>query len=67
MKRTKMFAMALALTLLGLAGCETAYGPNPFDNDRFKLGFGSAPTAATRDGGYPMPDGNVLLWTRIKF
>ena len=61
-----MFAVALALTLLGLAGCETAYGPKPFGNDRLNVGLGNAP-AAKQYGGYPVPGRNILLRTLVRF
>ncbi len=66
MRRTTMFAVALALTLLGLAGCETAYGPKSFGNDRLNIGLGSAPTTK-QYGGYPAPSGDILFRTRVKF
>ncbi len=66
MRKTTMFAMALALTLLGLAGCETAYGPNPSGSDRLNVGLGSAP-ATKQYGGYPVRGGNILLRTRVSF
>ncbi len=66
MRRTTMFAVALALTLLGLAGCETAYGPKSFGNDRLNIGLGSAPTTK-QYGGYPVRGGNILLRTRVNF
>ena len=66
MRRTTMFAVALALTLLGLAGCETAYGPKPLGNDQFNVGLGSPP-AANQYGGYPVRGGNILLRTRMSF
>ncbi len=66
MRRTTMFALALALTLLGLTGCETAYGPEPFGNDQFNVGLGSAP-ATVQYGGYPVRGGNILLRTRMSF
>ncbi len=66
MKRTTMFAVALALTLLGLTGCETAYGPKPSGNDRLNVGLGSAP-ATKQYGGYPVRGGNILLRTRVSF
>ncbi len=66
MRRTTMFAVALALTLPGLAGCGTAYGPKPFGNDRLNVGLGSAP-AAEQYGGYPVGGGNILLKTRVSF
>ncbi len=66
MRRTTMFAVALALTLVGLAGCETGYGPKPSDNDRLNVGLGSAPTTK-QYGGYPVGGGNILLKTRVSF
>ena len=66
MKRTKMFAVALALTLLGFGGCETGYGPKPSGNDRLNVGLGSAP-ATKQYGGYPVPGGDFLLRTRVSF
>ncbi len=66
MRRTTMFALDLALTLLGLAACETAYRPEPFGNDQFNVGLGIAP-AANQYGGYPVPGGNILLRTRVNF
>ncbi len=66
MRKTTMFAMALALTLLGLAGCETAYGPKPSGSDRLNVGLGGAP-ATTQYGGYPVRGGNILLRTRVSF
>ncbi len=66
MRRTTMFAVALALTLLGLAGCETAYGPKPFDSDRLDVGLGNAP-ATKQYGGYPVAGGNILFRTQVRF
>ena len=66
MRMTTMFAAALALTLLGLAGCETAYGPKPFGNDRLNIGLGNAP-ATKQYGAYPVRDDNIVLRTRVKF
>ncbi len=66
MRRTTMFAVALALTLFSLAGCETAYGPKTSANDRLNVGIGSAP-AAKQYGGYPVRGGNILLRTRVSF
>ncbi len=66
MKRTTMFAVALALTLLGFGGCETVYGPKPSGNDRLNVGIGSAP-ATKQYGGYPVPGSNILLRTRVNF
>ena len=66
MRRTTMFAVALAVTLLGLAGCESAYGPKPFGNEQFNVGLGSAP-ATKQYGGYPLRGGNILLRTRMSF
>ena len=66
MRMTTMFAVVLALTLLGLAGCETAYGPKPFGKDRLKIGLGSTP-AKIQYGGYPVRDDNILLRTRVSF
>ncbi len=66
MTRTTMFAVALALTLPGLAGCETAYGPKPFGDDRLNVGLGNAP-AAKDYGGYPAPGGDILLRTGVSF
>ena len=66
MRRTTMFAVALALTLLSLEGCETAYGPKPSGSDRLNVGVGSAPTAKEH-GGYPLPGKNFLFRTRLRF
>ena len=66
MRWMSMFAVALALTLLALAGRETAYGPKPFGNDRLNVGLGSAP-ATKQYGGYPVRGGNILLRTRVSF
>ncbi len=68
MRRTTMFAVAvaLALTLLGLAACETVYGPKPSGGDRLNVGVGSAP-ATKQYGGYPVRGGNILLRTRVRF
>ena len=66
MRRMTMFAVALALTLFGLAGCETGYGPKPSGNDRLNVGLGSAP-ATKQYGGYPVPGSNILLRTRVNF
>ncbi len=61
-----MFAVALALTLLSLEGCETGYGPKPSANDRLNVGIGSAPTTK-QYGGYPVRGGNILFRTRVRF
>ncbi len=61
-----MFAVALALTLVGLAGCETAYGPKPSGGDRLDVGLGSAP-ATKQYGVYPVRGSNILLRTRVNF
>jgi hypothetical protein len=61
-----MFAVAVALTLLGLAGRETGYGPKSFGSDRLNIGLDSAP-ATKQYGGYPVGDGNILLRTRVSF
>ncbi len=61
-----MFAVALALTLLGIAGCETGYGPKPSGNDRLNVGVGSAP-ATKQYGGYPVRGCNSMFRTRVKF
>ena len=66
MRRTTMFAVALALTLIGLAGCETAYGPTPSGGDRVDVGLGSAP-ATKQYGGYPVRGESILLRTRVRF
>ncbi len=66
MRRTTMFAVVLALTLLGLAGCETRYGPKSSGHDRLNVGIGSAP-ATKQYGGYPVRGGNILLRTRVSF
>ncbi len=66
MRKTTMFALALALTMLGLAGCETAYGPKSSGNDRLNVRVGSAP-ATKQYGGYPVRGGNILLRTRMSF
>ncbi|MFQ5494436.1 MAG: hypothetical protein ACE5FR_12680 [Rhodospirillales bacterium] len=66
MRRTTMFAVALALTLLGLAGCETAYGPKAYGVDRLNVGVGSAP-ATKPYGGYPGRGKNILFRTRVNF
>ncbi len=66
MKRTTMFAVALALTLLGFGGCETVYGPKPSGNDRLNVGLGSAP-ATKHYGSYPVRERNILLKTRVSF
>ena len=66
MRMTTMFAVVLALTLLGLAGCETAYGPKPFGKDRLNIGLGSAP-ATKQYGAYPVRDDNIVLRTRVNF
>ena len=66
MRRTTMFAVALALTLFGLAGCETAYGPKLSGNDRLNVGLGSAP-ATKQYGGYPVRGDSILLRTRVNF
>ncbi len=66
MIKMKMCAVALALTLLGLAGCETAYSPKPLGNDNLNFGVGAAPTAK-QQGGYPLPDKNFLFRTRVRF
>ncbi len=68
MRRTTMLAVAvaLALTLLGLGGCETAYGPKPFGNDQFNVGLGSA-LSTKHFGGYPVRGGNIVLRTRVSF
>ncbi len=66
MRRTTMFAVALALTLFGLAGCETGYGPKSFGSDRLNIGLDSAP-ATKQYGGYPVGGGNILLRTRVSF
>ncbi len=66
MIKMKMCAVALALTLLGLAGCETAYAPNPLGNDKLNFGVGAAP-AAKQHGGYPLPDQNFLFRTGVRF
>ena len=64
--KMKMCAVALALTLLGLAGCETAYAPKPFGNDKLDLGVGTAP-AAKQHGKYPLPDKSFLFRTWVRF
>ena len=66
MKRTTMFAVALALTLLGLAACEAVYGPKLSGGDRLNVGVGSAP-ATKQYGGYPVRDENILFRTRVRF
>ena len=66
MRRTTMFAVALALTLLGLAGCETGFGPKPSGNDRLNVGLGSAPVTK-QYGGYPAREKNILFRTRVSF
>ena len=68
MRRTTMVAVALTLTLtlIGLAGCETAYGPKPSGSDRLNVGLGSAP-ATKQYGGYPVRGGNILFRTRVSF
>ncbi len=66
MRRTTMFALALAVTLLGLAGCETAYGPTSLGNEQFNVGLGSA-TATKHYSGYPVRGGNILFRTRVSF
>ena len=66
MRRTTMFAVALALTLLGLGGCETAYEPKPSGNDLLNVALGSAPTTK-HYGGYPMRGGNILVKVRMSF
>lgn len=66
MRTTTMVAVALVLTLLGLAGCETAYGPKSLGNDRLNVGVGSAP-AAKQYGGYSVRDKSILFRTRVSF
>ncbi len=66
MRRMTMFAVALAMTLIGLAGCETGYGPKPSGNDRLNVGLSSAP-ATKQYGGYPVRGGNILFRTRVNF
>ena len=66
MRRTTMFAVALALTLIGLAACETAYGPKPSGGDRLDVGLGSAP-ATKQYGGYPVRGESILFRTRVRF
>ena len=66
MRRTTMFAVALSLTLIGLAGCETAYGPKPSGSDRLNVGLGSAPPTKEY-GGYPVRGRNILFRTRVRF
>ena len=55
---TKTVALALALT--GLAGCETADVSNLFDQDRYKLGIGSA-TNTQPFSSYPQSDGTSFV------
>ncbi len=66
MRRTTMVAVALALTLIGLAGCETAYGPKPSGGDRLNVGLGGAP-ATKQYGGYPVRGESILFRTRVRF
>ncbi len=66
MRTTTMVAVALVLTLLGLAGCETAYGPKPLGSDRLNIGVGSAP-ATKQYGGYPVREKSILFRTRVSF
>ncbi len=66
MIKMKMCAVALALTLLGLAACETAYGPKPSGSDKLNFGVGAAPTAK-QHGGYPLPGKSFLFRTRVRF
>jgi len=66
MRRTTMFAVALAVTLLGLAGCETAFGPKASGSDRLNVGVGSAPETK-QYGGYPVRGRNILFRTRVSF
>ncbi len=66
MRRTTMFAVALALTLLGLGGCETAYEPKPSGTDRLDVALGSASTTK-QYSGYPVRGGNILLKVRMSF
>ena len=54
MIKTKTVALALALT--GLAGCETADVSKLFDQDRYKLGVGSA-TNTQPFSSYTQSDG----------
>ena len=58
MIKTKTVALALALT--GLAGCETADVSNLFDQDRYKLGIGSA-TNTQPFSSYPQSDGTSFV------
>ena len=66
MRRTTMFTVALALTLLGLGACEMPYGPKPPGNDRLNVALGSAPTTE-HYGGYPVRGGNILVKIRMSF
>ncbi len=66
MIKMKMCAVALALTFIGLAGCETAYVPKPFGNDKLNFDVGTAPTA-NKLGAYPLPGTDFLLTTRVRF
>ena len=66
MRRTTMFTVALALTLLGLGGCETAYEPKPSSTDRLDVALGSASTTK-QYSGYPVRGGNILLKVRMSF
>ena len=62
----KMCAVALALTFIGLAGCETAGVSNLFGNDRLNFGIGNTSTSKQYNG-YPQPGSNVLVRTRVSF
>ncbi len=66
MRRLTMVAVVLALTLIGIAGCETAYGPKPSGSDRLNVGLGSAP-ATTQYGGYPVRGRDFLFRTGVRF
>ena len=60
MTKMKMFAVALALTFLGLVGSETAGVSNLFGNDRLNFGIGNTSTSKQHNG-YPQPGSNVLV------
>ncbi len=62
----KMFAVALPVTFLGLAGCETAGVSNLFGRDNLNFGVGG-PANTNQYTAYPLPGGNVLIRARVSF
>ena len=62
----KMFTVALTLTFLGLAGCETSGVSNRFDRDNFNFDVGG-PANTDQYTAYPLPGGNVLVRIRMSF